>query len=667
MLATFFAPGKRLMRQLRMPTKFALIVVALLIPLLMLLFLYVSKANQDIDFALKEKSGVHYHRQVNALMNSTLQHRGQTLLKLLDTENPAEMQAAAEQVRAQFASMKKDLEQEDPFKLLPLLKEAEVLWNQALNGSYSDTAQITAKYAPLNRALTAVRRAISDGSQLALDPDEDSYYLMLAGTDKMPLITEQLAPLRGLVTFVAAQPDKAQATMVRIAGYLALIRNEIDDTRDELLRAGKANPAALAKVDQAPLAAADAYLEQINATIVKSVSAIPFRIYAEGTKVMAANSKLTNQMLDGLEEALDGRVLRLRMMRNTLLAGVILALSVAAYALVTFYLASLSGLNAITRRVERMGNGDLSDSTAASGKDEVTAAINMVRGSVGKLHQIVAGVRVSAESISLAASEIAAGNNDLAQRGARIAGTVQEASSNMDALDQAVAHNLANAKMADELAMSAYNVASSGEQTVSNAVAMMEKITQSSRKIGEITQVIEGIAFQTNILALNAAVEAARAGEQGRGFAVVASEVRNLAQRSSSAAKEIGDLIRTSIGDVDEGARFVNAAGTTMSDIVQSVQRVNAIMDQITQDSNQQAQQINQMAASVREVDASTQENAAMVEEIAAAVMSLEERATFLSDSVQVFQLGTKTPVHAVSKTHLKLARRTGRALDAAA
>ncbi|WP_348695095.1 methyl-accepting chemotaxis protein [Duganella fentianensis] len=667
MLATFFAPGKRLMRQLRMPTKFSLIVVALLVPLLMLLFLYVSNANQDIDFALKEKTGVRYHRQVNVLMNTSLQHRGQALLKLLDTENPAEMQAAAEQVRAQFASMQKDLEGDDPFQLLPLLKEAEGLWGQALAGTYTETAQITAKYAPLNRALTAMRRRISDGSQLALDPDEDSYYLMLSGTDRMPLITEQLAPLRGLVTYVAAKPDQAQATLVRIAGYLALLRSEIDDVRDELVRAGKANPAALVKVDQAPLAAADAYLKQISDTIVTSVSAVPFKIYGDGTKAINANIQLTNQVLEGLDAALDGRVMRLRMMRNTMLAGVILALSVAAYALVSFYLASLSGLNAITRRVERMGNGDLSDSTAASGKDEVTAAINMVRGSVGKLHQIVAGVRVSAESISLAASEIAAGNNDLAQRGARIAGTVQEASSNMDALDQAVAHNLTNAKMADELALSAFKVASSGEQTVSNAVAMMEKITQSSRKIGEITQVIEGIAFQTNILALNAAVEAARAGEQGRGFAVVASEVRNLAQRSSSAAKEIGDLIRTSIGDVDEGARFVNAAGSTMSDIVQSVQRVNVIMDQITQDSNKQAQQINEMAASVREVDASTQENAAMVEEIAAAVMSLEERATFLSDSVQVFQLGTKVPVHGTAQPRLKLARRSGRALDAAA
>ncbi len=656
-----------MMRQLRMPTKFALIVVALLIPLMMLLFLYERKTNNDIDFALNEKSGVYYHREVNVLMNSTLQHRGQALLKLLETENPAEMQAAAEQVRAQFARMQKELEGADPFGLLPLLKEAEGLWGQALAGTYTETAQITAKYAPLNRALTALRRHVSDGSQLALDPDEDSYYLMLSGTDKMPLITEQLAPLRGLVTFVAAQPDQAQATMVRIAGYLALLRSEIDDARDELARAGKANPAALAKIDQSPLAAADAYLEQISDTVVKSVSAVPFKIYAQGSKVMTANAGLTTQVLDGLEASLNDRITRLRMMRNTMLAGVMLALFVAAYALVSFYQATLSGLNAISRRVERMGNGDLSDSTAASGKDEVTTAINMVRGSVGKLHEIVSGVRVSAESISLAASEIAAGNNDLAQRGARIAGTVQEAASNMDALDQAVAHNLANAKMADELAMSAFKVASSGEQTVSNAVAMMEKITQSSRQIGEITQVIEGIAFQTNILALNAAVEAARAGEQGRGFAVVASEVRNLAQRSSSAAKEIGDLIRTSIGDVDEGARFVNAAGSTMSDIVQSVQRVNAIMDEITQDSNKQAQQINQMAASVREVDASTQENAAMVEEIAAAVMSLEERATFLSDSVQVFQLGSKTPVHAVPSRHLKLSRRAGRARDAAA
>jgi methyl-accepting chemotaxis protein len=168
---------------------------------------------------------------------------------------------------------------------------------------------------------------------------------------------------------------------------------------------------------------------------------------------------------------------------------------------------------------------------------------------------------------------------------------------------------------------------------------MMEKITTSSRKIGDITEVINGIAFQTNILALNAAVEAARAGEQGRGFAVVASEVRNLAQRSASAAKEIGDLIRDSMVDVDAGAQFVMQAGVTMKDILSSVQRVTSIMDQITQESNAQSDEINVLAGAVEQVESSTQQNAAMVEQIAAAVMSLEERANFLSESVRTFRI----------------------------
>jgi methyl-accepting chemotaxis protein len=303
-----------------------------------------------------------------------------------------------------------------------------------------------------------------------------------------------------------------------------------------------------------------------------------------------------------------------------------------------------SGFRSIADRVERLGRGDLVPSSAASGKDEISESINRFRVGIGALAVIIRGVRESAESISQATAEIAAGNNDLAERGSRIAGTVQKTSENMNSLAEKVSANLASARQATQLSSNALKVASSGELIVAQAMEKMTQITVSSRQIGEITEVINSIAFQTNILALNAAVEAARAGEQGRGFAVVATEVRNLAQRSATAAKEIGDLIQMSMGNVEQGASFVNRAGDAMGNIVQSVQQVSDIVAHITSASNLQSSEIGGLATAVAEVDASTQENAAMVEEIAAAVMSLAERATFLSESVRSFKINVEAP-----------------------
>lgn len=268
-------------------------------------------------------------------------------------------------------------------------------------------------------------------------------------------------------------------------------------------------------------------------------------------------------------------------------------------------------------------------------------------------------MRESAESISQATAEIAAGNNALAERGSRIAGTVQQTSENMNSLAEKVSANLVSARQATELSTNALKIASSGEAIVAQAMEKMAEITVSSRQIGEITEVINSIAFQTNILALNAAVEAARAGEQGRGFAVVASEVRNLAQRSATAAKEIGDLITMSMANVDQGASFVNRAGDAMGNIVLSVQQVSDIVAQITTASNQQSNEIGGLATAVAEVDASAQENAAMVEEIAAAVMALDERATFLSESVQTFKIDVDASTPVQGRAEIQFARNT--------
>ena len=640
MLSLFF-PGKRLMRQLRMPGKFGIIVIALLVPLAMLLHLYVAKVNDDIDFGRNEMRGSATLRLINPVMDAVLRQRGQAMLQLAGAPDPGERGAAEAAVNKQLASLEQALRADDPFGVLPLLPALAQAWKDAAAGPYTDTLQITAKYGAVSSALTALRRKVSESSALALDPDADSYYLMISGTDKLPLLSENLAPVRALATYVAAHPDQREASAMRIAGFMALLRSHADDVLDAYQRVDAATPGLLT-AERSALAKVGAYLGKVNAQFSAGPDAPAIAaatLYAEGTALLDAVSVLNGATLDTLDRAISTRIGNLAARRNLMLGAVGFALLLAGYALMSFFLAAKSGFEGIALRVERLGQGDLSTIPSGAGKDEISNAIGMLGVSVTSLGAIVTGVRTSAESISLASSEIAAGNSDLAERGARIAGTVHEAAANMQSLAGQVARNLEHATAADELALSAFKLATRGEKTVSDAVAMMERITVSSRRIGDITQVIDSIAFQTNILALNAAVEAARAGEQGRGFAVVASEVRNLAQRCAAAAREIGALVQTSMGDVREGAQLVGSAGATMQDIVGAVQRVTVVMDQITRASNAQSDDINLMARSVDEVEASTQQNAAMVEEISAAVLSLQERADYLTDSVKLFRV----------------------------
>ncbi|OWB26980.1 methyl-accepting chemotaxis protein [Xanthomonas oryzae] len=255
-----------------------------------------------------------------------------------------------------------------------------------------------------------------------------------------------------------------------------------------------------------------------------------------------------------------------------------------------------------------------------------------------QLAEIVNGIKQSAVSIKGAASEIAAGNQDLSQRTEQQAASLEETAASMEELTSTVKQNAESARQANQLAIGAASVASQGGEIVSKVVQTMSGIEASSKKIADIISVIDGIAFQTNILALNAAVEAARAGEQGRGFAVVASEVRTLAQRSSGAAKEIKDLIDDSVQRVTDGSVLVHSAGTTMGEIVASVQRVTDIMGEISAASQEQSAGIEQVNQTVTQMDETTQQNAALVEEATAAARSLEEQAVGLTEAVAVFK-----------------------------
>ncbi|HEX8611346.1 MAG TPA: methyl-accepting chemotaxis protein [Telluria sp.] len=297
-------------------------------------------------------------------------------------------------------------------------------------------------------------------------------------------------------------------------------------------------------------------------------------------------------------------------------------------------------VNAAVRVAQTVAAGDLTSIIDGHDGDETGRLMLALKDMNDSLFKIVDQVRTGTASMTAASGEIANGNLDLSSRTEQQASSLEETASSMEEMTSTTRQNADNARQANVLAASASTVAHKGGAVVSQVVETMTGINEASRKIVDIISVIDGIAFQTNILALNAAVEAARAGEQGRGFAVVASEVRNLAQRSAAAAKEIKVLIGDSVGKVDFGAKLVGEAGSTMTEIVASVQRVTDIMAQISAASGEQEAGIEQINQAITDMDATTQQNAALVEQAAAAAASLQEQSASLLAVVSVFKLG---------------------------
>jgi len=321
-------------------------------------------------------------------------------------------------------------------------------------------------------------------------------------------------------------------------------------------------------------------------------------------------------------------------------AFALVALVVFAAVLYAFVRATITRpLSAARDAALRIADGDLTVSVERGNRDEIGLLLESMNGISRKLSAVVGKVRIGAEQIANASNEISTGNLDLCTRTEQQASSLATTSSSMGELTETVRQNAEHARQANTLAVSASTIAQKGGGMVAQVVDTMESINQSSRKIADITGVIDGIAFQTNILALNAAVEAARAGEQGRGFAVVASEVRSLAQRSAAAAKEIKTLIAASSSEVDAGRELVSKAGATMNEVLASVGRVTDIMADITAASLEQSSGIEQVNRAIGEMDDTTQHNAALVEEASAAAQAMQDQAAELARAVRLFRL----------------------------
>ncbi len=628
-----WAPGVKLFRQVGFRFKAAIISVCFLVPLLLVGGAWFSGVNADIGFAQKEREGVAFAREVMPLQALLVRQRALAAQQTALGQAPAELAAVQGEVARQLKAVEAaQAASGDAFataKALATLKQTLA----ALPAGGELEAVMAAHNTAVAAAVDLVTQA-TDGSNLTLDPVIDTYYLMDGALLRIPALLDRLgrlSALGGAIAGGAQTSSKAHDAMVRSEFSAEMLTSQVDDA---LRKVDGVHPGTLAALRVGEL---DAALKafRLEAQAMNNAA----KITANGAKVSDDVVALQRAMLERLDVLLGERVATLRGRGIAMGVAVALFVAVAGYLFYSFYLVMDGGLKETRRHLRAMTDGDLTTSPDPWGRDEAAQLMVALRAMQDSLRTIVTEVRTGSDQILHSSSEIASGAMDLSARTEKTAANLEETVASMEEISGTVKSTADNANAAVTIARDNATAATEGGRTMAQVVQTMGGIGDSSRRIGEIIGVIDGIAFQTNILALNAAVEAARAGDAGRGFAVVASEVRALAQRSGAAAREIKALITTSVEQVQAGTAVVGQAREAIDRVVDSAQRVGGLIDEIATAAREQALGVEQVGAAATELDQTTQANAALVEQTAAAAQALREQAAQLAQRVSRFRL----------------------------
>jgi methyl-accepting chemotaxis protein len=502
--------------------------------------------------------------------------------------------------------------------------------------------------------LLATMDLSADEFGLSLDPQMDSYKLIVATNFTLPALTEELGKARAKGSGMLATKTNSTADLTALNVYVVRADEMIARMLRDFDKASASNPELRKQLagpirDGSEMARQAVKLARDHILSTEQLSYSGPEYFGYFTKTIDALVMVNDRAMAHLAKMLDERVADDRRELAVMLAAMLVMIGVGAV-VGTFAARSITRQlggepSDVVKVVDAIARGDLSSHVVvrAGAEHSIVGAMAQMQASLART---VGQVRSASDSIATGSAQIATGNQDLSQRTEEQASNLEQTAASMEQLNATVRNNADTARQATQLAGSASSVAAKGGEVVGQVVTTMNEITESSRRIADIIGVIDGIAFQTNILALNAAVEAARAGEQGRGFAVVASEVRSLAQRSAEAAKEIKSLIGASVDKVEVGSKLVGEAGQTMSDIVAQVKRVSDLISEISAATSEQTSGIGQINDAVTQLDQMTQQNAALVEESAAAAESLKTQAQQLVQAVAVFKLVQGEPSH---------------------